>query len=149
MPAAADPSLPSDTTIARSMRLETAGTARDFATSELRNRATDSSKPAATTHYRAVEGDEEVAFVALDVLPGRQFIVLYEVFVRSDRREQGIGLRVMSAVEAHAREQGFRQIKLRPHPLDQSNSAEELRQWYTRQGYAEDEIDHALLQKRL
>jgi GNAT superfamily N-acetyltransferase len=104
---------------------------------ELRERATLSSKGRHTRHYIAFECGAEVAFLSLDVIPGAEYFVLYEIFVPQRLRRNGIGSRLLKEVSAIARRGGYTKIALRPFPLEPGASAEMLKNWYKERGYSE------------
>jgi GNAT superfamily N-acetyltransferase len=108
----------------------------DCADRELRDRVGCSKKGPATTQYRAVCKAQELAFVALDRLPDFDALVIYELFVASQNRNQGHGARVLEAIEHLARREGFSRTVLIPHPFDREFPEERLMNWYKRRGYS-------------
>ncbi|RZN20036.1 hypothetical protein CWO90_34695 [Bradyrhizobium sp. Leo121] len=72
-----------------------------------------------THHYVAIEDGLEVAFLALDQIPGVDYLVLYEIFVRPKYRRRGIGSRLLRKVEELAAGLGYERITLSPSPLEQ------------------------------
>jgi GNAT superfamily N-acetyltransferase len=104
---------------------------------ELHARMSQSSKAHHTHHYVAMEDNLEVAFLALDQIPGVDYLVLYEIFVRQDHRRRGIGSLLLREVEALAANLGYDKITLSPSPLEHSFPEARLTAWYKRLGYVE------------
>lgn len=84
-----------------------------------------------------MEDGSEVAFIALDQIPGVEYLVLYEIFVRPDCRGKGIGSRVLSGVEGVAKDLGYERLTLSPGALEAGYPEEKLIAWYKRHGYLE------------
>jgi GNAT superfamily N-acetyltransferase len=80
----------------------------DFTEPELRARTIESPRARHTRHYAVREGGREVAFVALDLIPRVEFLVLYELYVPRGLRNRGIGSRMLDAVERLAKERGYK-----------------------------------------
>ena len=59
--------------------------------SALHARTLESPKARHTHHYVTSENGSEVAFIALDQIPGVEYLVLYEIYVRPECRGRGIG----------------------------------------------------------
>ena len=97
----------------------------------IRNRARGGSKTAVTRHFAAIEGEVEVAFVALDILPAPEDqLVLYELVMPKELRSRGIGSRVLMEVESLAKEWKYVGMLIRPHPLDEHWTTDRLNRWY-------------------
>ncbi|MGY2804113.1 GNAT family N-acetyltransferase [Bradyrhizobium sp. USDA 4506] len=79
----------------------------------------------------------EVAFLALDQIPGVDYLVLYEIFVGSEHRRRGIGSCLLREVEGLAAGLGYEKITLSPSPLERGYPKEQLVAWYKRYGYIE------------
>jgi GNAT superfamily N-acetyltransferase len=92
--------------------------AEQAANGEVRERARTSSKRPCTRHYSVLVNDEEVGFVALDIVPGIECLILYEIFVPKGMRRNGLGSRLLIRVESLAREMGYPKISLTPWPLE-------------------------------
>lgn len=103
----------------------------------LQARMSQSTKARHTHHYVVMEDESEVAFIALDQIPGVEYLVLYEIFVRPDCRGKGLGSRLLHEVEGVARRLGYKKITLSPWPLDEDYPEEKLIAWYKRHGYVE------------
>jgi GNAT superfamily N-acetyltransferase len=131
------------------IRLIEAVTHLDFESPELRKRAQESSKSIKTTHYRAIANTREVAFVSLDRWPELGHMVLYEIFIAKKLRRQGIGSDVLAEVESTAIKEEVYVMRLRPKPLDEGISQQELDNWYARRGYAQDSTITGEMQKNL
>ena len=63
---------------------------KDFELHELKRRAEKSSKSPNTIHYLATVNGREVGFVSLDRWHDLRCMVLYELFVATELRRQGI-----------------------------------------------------------
>jgi GNAT superfamily N-acetyltransferase len=109
----------------------------DGAYPELRARAVTSTKARHTHHYIIRDGDEEIAFLSLDLIPSVNYLVLYEVFVPQELRRRGIGSKVLREVEELAKRRGYEKITLTACPLDDDFSEDELVGWYKKRGYTE------------
>jgi GNAT superfamily N-acetyltransferase len=121
----------------RVMKLRTITNPEKVRNEEIRRCAKDGSKTAATKHFVAVEGGEEVAFVSLDIFPpGQQPLCLYTLVVPKSLRQKGIGSRVLEQVERLAVEWGYDKVLLKPKPLDKNWSRKRLERWYSKRGYA-------------
>lgn len=103
----------------------------------IRERARVSSKARHTRQYAVIENDQEVAFLSLDMVPGSEYLVLYEMFVLSDARQRGIGSQLLLAVENLARLLGYEKVALSPWPLEDTSAQADLINWYKGRGYRE------------
>jgi GNAT superfamily N-acetyltransferase len=83
-----------------------------------RARVLDSPKARYTKQFAVREDGSEVAFLALDLIPETDYLVLYEIFVPSEFRRRGIGSRLLGKVEYFAKSLGYERITLFPSPLD-------------------------------
>jgi GNAT superfamily N-acetyltransferase len=108
---------------------------RYFDLPELRKRAEESQKSRNTTHYCAIAHGREVGFLSLDAWRDTGRMVLYELFIATELRRQGMGSVLLTIVEEMARAEGLRRLTLRPKPLDQGITRQELVEWYLRKGY--------------
>lgn len=104
---------------------------------ELHARMSQSPKARHTHHYVGIKDELEVAFLALDQIPDVDYLVLYEIFVRSGCRGSGIGSRLLGEVERLAAALGYAKITLSPWPLEQGYPEAKLIAWYKRHGYVE------------
>ena len=113
----------------------------DFQNSDLRSHAEKCKAPKDITKlYRILRDDQEVAFLAIDRIPGQVSLVLYDLFVAPEFRSprgQGVGNGCLSAIERMAADGGFKSIVLNVHPKPPEGglSAKELADWYGRRGY--------------
>ncbi len=94
------------------------------------------SRTSRTRMYLGVVGDEEVAYVAVDVVPEWGYLVLYELYVLPQHRKRGYGTAFLSEIEQVARGLGFDRVALKPKPIDESWTKEDLVRWYQRHGYS-------------
>jgi GNAT superfamily N-acetyltransferase len=90
-----------------------------------------------TTHlFRAMSEGVEVALVVLDIHQAAACSILYELFLCSDRRNRGVGTKVLAAVEGYVKASGQSCLEVWPRSLDRSNRSDaQLVRWYTRHGY--------------
>jgi GNAT superfamily N-acetyltransferase len=91
-----------------------------------------------TELFVATNGSAQVGLLSLDFPPPPQPLELYEVFVVSGCRNQGIGSFLLEQAEIIGRRRGYRSITLKPHPLDSEQRQEYLVEWYGRRGYSWD-----------
>lgn len=103
----------------------------------LQARMSQSTRARHTHHYVVIDGGSEVAFIALDQIPGVEYLVLYEIFVRPDCRGKGLGSLLLHEVERVAMRLGYEKITLSPWPLEKGYPQEKLIAWYRRLGYVE------------
>jgi GNAT superfamily N-acetyltransferase len=102
---------------------------------ELQTRVLQSPKARHTHHYVAMEDGCEVSFLALDQIPGVDYLVLYEIFVRHEYRRRGVGTQLLREVESLAAALGYEKITLSPSPLEQGYPEAQLIAWYKEHGY--------------
>lgn len=82
----------------------------EFRAAPLRDRASVSTKAAFTTHYAAVSGEQEVAFVALDLPDHKEYFCVYELLVDPSYRCRGYGAAVIRKCREFATQEGFEKI---------------------------------------
>ena len=90
-----------------------------------------------TKHYIATNEDIEIGFVAMDVIPEADYLVLYELFILTSFRGRGLGALVLREVERFAHHLAYACVTLYPSPLEPCFPAERLVAWYRRQGYTQ------------
>ena len=91
--------------------------------------------------YLVHDGDEQVAFIALDLQPD---LFLYEIYVIRSRRNNRIGEWILDEVDHIAACLRYDRIYVRPEPLDDGDP-ERLKGWYRRHGYvAAEKYDRAM-----
>lgn len=122
---------------AEMIQLVELGAGEHFRDSTLHARTLESPKARHTHHYVASEYGLEVAFIALDQIPGVEYLVLYEIYVRPKCRGRGIGWRLLGEIESLARALGYAKITLSPWPLEKGYPEAKLIAWYKRHGYVE------------
>jgi GNAT superfamily N-acetyltransferase len=83
-----------------------------------------------------MSGEVELALVVLDVHEGADCVILYELFLAPERRNRGIGTKVLAAVEEHVKASGRSCLEVWPRSLDRGNRSDaQLTHWYRRHGY--------------
>lgn len=122
---------------AETIQLVELGAGERFRDSTLHARTLESAKARHTHYYVANENGSEVAFIALDQIPGVEYLVLYEIYVRPECRGRGIGWRLLGEIESLARALGYAKITLSPWPLEKGYPEAKLIAWYKRHGYVE------------
>lgn len=100
-------------------------------------RMTRSSKAKFTKHYVAKHDGIEVGFVAMDVIPGVDYLVLYEIFIIASFRGVGLGALLLSQVEHFADLFEYARVTVFPTPIEPPFPAQRLVAWYKRNGYSE------------
>lgn len=132
------------------IRLVPAATEDEFEAPALRSRASKAPRLSTTHLFRAMSEGVEVALVVLDIHPAAACAILYELFLASDRRNRGIGNRVLAAVEAHVRASGLFCLEVWPRSLDLRNRSDaQLARWYRRHGYVLAQAGSERLRKAL
>ena|SRR5687767_10847517 len=107
-----------------------------FTASVLRSRAAKAPRMRTTYLFRVMSDEIEVALVVLDNHDGADCSILYELFLASERRNRGLGTKVLAAVEAHVKASGRTCLEVWPRTLDRSNRSDaQLVRWYKRHGY--------------
>jgi GNAT superfamily N-acetyltransferase len=101
----------------------------------LRKRAEESSRTKYTEHYIAYDEGREIGFISLDVRPGTDYVVLYELIVEPSLRRLGIGTALVAEVEKITRGLGRPRIILMPEPFMLDIGREALVAWYERLGF--------------
>jgi GNAT superfamily N-acetyltransferase len=108
----------------------------DVTHTQLRERATPEMQAAQSELFVATIGSNQVGLLSLDFQPLPQALELFEVFVVSEYRCQGVGSFLLEQAELVGRGRGYRLIRLRPHPLTPEQRPEYLVEWYRRRGYS-------------
>lgn len=93
--------------------------------------------------------DQEVAYVTVDVVKQWPHLVLYELYVLPACRGTGYGTVILAEVEALAVRLGFREVAIRPEPIDATHTRDELVAWYSRNGYAWTDRSNGFMLKRV
>jgi GNAT superfamily N-acetyltransferase len=104
----------------------------DVCIAELRERA--AAIPLRKNRRQFVARDaagDDVAFLSFDLCPGRDFLVLYELWVAKERRGAGVGMAALDAALAIARDAGHAR----------------LRAWYRRRGFTPWPLQRGVLQR--
>jgi GNAT superfamily N-acetyltransferase len=130
--------------------LEPAHSADEFAAPVLRSRAGKAPHLSTVHLLRAMADGAEAALVVLDIHPGSECVILYEIFLCAGRRNRGIGTKVLSAVEAYAEASGVGCMEVWPRSLDaRDRSDAQLDRWYRRHGYVPAQAGSERLRKVL
>ncbi|QWG19214.1 GNAT family N-acetyltransferase [Bradyrhizobium sediminis] len=116
---------------------------------DIRQRMECSPKARFTKHYVARHEGIEIGFVAVDVIPEADFLVLYELFILASFRGRGLGALVLTEVERFASHLEYPCITLYPSPLEPHFPVERLVAWYRRQGYSQRKESPLELEKRI
>ena len=103
---------------------------------ELRERAKRSPITDKRLCLLVLHNKKEVGYLAFDLWPSKDYIVIYELYIIPEYRRKGIGTIVMKKAEKIAAEFGNLSIHLRPEPLSRKISKEQLIEWYRKQGYS-------------
>ena len=99
------------------------------------NRSKESSKGKFTKHYLAYNGNEEIAFISLDVNNKLEYVVLYDLLVPFHKRHAEHGTSVLRGIEQLISNMGFQKIVLNPEPYERDYPKEKLVNWYKSKGY--------------
>jgi hypothetical protein len=121
----------------------------DFEVSELKKRAQDSIRSPKTQHYKAMRHSKDVAFVSLDRWPEFSEMIVYELFVPSSTRRQGIATEVLKEVERISACEGFSTVSMLASPLDHTITEDLLCGWYSRRGYDSDTTNRRKFSKMI
>ena len=101
----------------------------------LRERFENGSMCQVTRQYIAKEHEKEVAYVALDHHEEYGVFVVYEIYVDPLSRRRGIARQILRESELMARKLGYKKIRLKPKPLDNSISEDALVRFYESEGF--------------
>lgn len=107
----------------------------DLSSAELGDRFVHAPDGPISEHYIYTEDGIELAFIAMDWWSERPYAVLYELFVPTTHRRQGIGTAALAEVEELVRSRGRQRVHLMARPLDDLSTIDELEAWYERRGY--------------
>mgnify|MGYP006421193415 FL=1 len=102
---------------------------------EIRDRCRVSPRSRNTVHFVYREHGHEAAFLALDVIEGADYLVLYEIYVPLRMRGNGIGGRALAALAAFAAAKGCSWIYAFAHPIDGTRTEQDLERWYVQNGF--------------
>src|SRR5207247_1200633 len=81
-------------------------TADDFTAAVLRSRVAKAPRMSTIHLFRAMAGEVELALVVLDIHEASDSVILYELFLCSERRNRGVGTKVLAAIEEYAKGSG-------------------------------------------
>jgi GNAT superfamily N-acetyltransferase len=109
----------------------------DLVNEEIRNRAISSTKAENTRHYVAKESGNEIGFIAIDVNPNVEYLVLYEIFIPRNLRKKDFGSKLLAEVECMAKNLRYRKVTVSPEPFERDYPKGQLVEWYKRHGYRE------------
>ena len=102
---------------------------------DIRNRYVNSSRNAYTQHYLVTDEDREIGFLSLDLSPLDEPLVVYEIFVPSGLRRNGLGTRLLRAAEEVAYGLGYKWTLIVPKTMDDAFPQADLEAWYRRNDY--------------
>lgn len=114
---------------------------------ELQLRSTESPKSGCTTHYLLMLAAEAVGFLSLDRTEHE--LGIYEIWIRSDKRRQGLARHCLCLIEELAASESRTGLWVRPVPLSPDTAADELVNLYVNTGYRPDRADPELWRKWL
>ncbi|MSR35685.1 MAG: N-acetyltransferase [Gemmatimonadetes bacterium] len=127
-----------------------AHSADEFVAPVLRSRAWKAPRLSTVHLLRAMAGGTEEALVVLDIHSGSDCVILYEIFLCSERRNRGIGTKVLSAIEAYAKASGVGCVEVWPRSLDSRDRSDaQLERWYRGHGYVSAQAGSERLRKVL
>jgi len=115
----------------------------------LKDRAKNNPLSQYRRQYIISSENHEIAYLSFDLLPGQDYLTIYEMFIASDFRNKGFGKQLIAEAEKLAKEWGYNKIKLIPKPLESEIKTKELIDWYKRRGFSEDPNDQQALEKNL
>jgi GNAT superfamily N-acetyltransferase len=128
----------------RSIQFEELGSERTFASAELQERANGNPLAEGRKQYRVWLDDSEAAYLTFDTCWEDQ-LNLYEVFVATAIRNQGVGTKIIRFALDLARKMGKPRLTVRPEPLSEQ-SKPDLIAWCTHQGFTPTAEDPQLLE---
>ncbi len=91
--------------------------------------------------------NKEIAYLSFDLFPEQHFLVIYEIFVANDYRNQGFGTQILADAEQLIQKWGYNKIKLVPKSLEPKTSGKKLAKWYKEKGFIEDPTNSQVLEK--
>ncbi|MDH3973723.1 MAG: GNAT family N-acetyltransferase [Deltaproteobacteria bacterium] len=115
----------------------------------LRKRARDCARISFTKHYVVFSDEKEIAYLAIDHMPGTDYLLLYEIFIKKEYRNKGIGSRVLARVESIAGELGYSKVALHAESFDKDIPKKSIENWYIKRGYSPSESLEKALEKIL
>jgi ribosomal protein S18 acetylase RimI-like enzyme len=74
---------------------------------------------------------------------------IYEIYVLSSFRKQGIGYALLEHGEKHALQLGCSLVQIKPYALDEEPNTEQLVAWYRKAGYMTSKEQEEFLEKRI
>jgi len=116
---------------------------------ELRARARQFPGRAIDLRYLVLKAGKEVAFLWYNTFPTEFYLVIYELFVEERFRHQGIGSALIQHAESLATARGYRQILVRPQPLSDKITPEQLVGWYEKRGFTKMTDDRGIYFKNV
>lgn len=125
----------SDNKVVLEIEFEILSSSTRFLNPGLQLRAKHASHTFFSTNYKVLVDGREAAFLTIDRNTYFNVLVVYELIVRSDERRKGLATRVMKRIEKLASEEGWPEIRLHPHALDNTISDAVLISWYQSLGF--------------
>jgi GNAT superfamily N-acetyltransferase len=121
----------------------------EISNAALRQWAEPRSRASYTRIFVATVDNKDIAYVAVDVVPIRDYVELYQLYVLPEQRRRGYGTTILRKVEQMATELGLKKIVLNPQPIDGESTREDLIRWYLRNGYSWLSEDKDFMLKRV
>lgn len=118
------------------LRLRRVLSCSEISNAALRQWAEPRSRASYTRIFVATVDNKDIAYVAVDVVPIRDYVELYQLYVLPEQRRRGSGTTILRKVEQMATELGLKKIVLNPQPIDGEWTREDLIRWYLRNGYS-------------
>jgi GNAT superfamily N-acetyltransferase len=131
------------------LRLRRVLSCSEISNAALRQWAEPRSRASYTRIFVATVDNKDIAYVAVDVVPIRDYVELYQLYVLPEQRRRGYGTTILRKVEQMATELGLKKIVLNPQPIDGEWTREDLIRWYLRNGYSWLSEDKNLMLKRV
>ncbi|HAX61443.1 MAG TPA: hypothetical protein DCX95_02640 [Elusimicrobia bacterium] len=115
---------------------------------EIIDRIKNGSRCSLTKQYVVFVDKISVANAAIDFYPVEKgYLVLYELFVSSNNRRQGIGSKILLKIEKIAKSNKYKKIIIRPKSLNKNIPEENLKKWYEKRGYQISKVDSSCMEK--
>ena len=102
-----------------------------------------------TSFYKIVFLDQVVGYIALDRWPEPEVskLVIYELFIESNFRREGYGVKTIENVEAIAKKEEYKYISLAPCQIDSEFPFQRILNFYKKCGFIESQVPNHLIKK--